>query len=190
MLHPLWDKLRVSEWCSQDLPLCFTPDVHYFLSQSPGYLYLHNEPMIPGDFFFPHWVGEAFRAVRDCQHLLAGDKNSLIAVYTYTYMHTLCILQRVMKTLGLITMSSSTVYHTDSPLKLEQSNFLEVRKHLYQFHLVHPKDGAPSISHTWQALAVFCLNENELNCMFYLCFTGLWNLKGAGSPQILLPCQW
>ena len=51
MLHPLWDKLRVSEWYNQDLPLCFTPDVHYFLSQSPDHLYLHNEPMIPGDFF-------------------------------------------------------------------------------------------------------------------------------------------
>lgn len=113
-----------------------------------------------------------------------------MCIYTYTYMHTLCILRRVMKTLGLITISSSTIYHTDSPLKLEQSNFLEVRKHLYQFHLVHPKDGAPSISHTWQVLAVFCLNGNELNCMFYLCLTVLWNLKGAGSPQILLPCQW
>lgn len=51
MLHPLWDKLRVGEWCSQDPQLSLTPAVHYFLSQSPGRLYLHNEPMTPGGFF-------------------------------------------------------------------------------------------------------------------------------------------
>lgn len=61
--------------------------------------------------------------------------------------------------LGLITTSSSTIYHTASPLKLEQSNFLEVGKHLYQFHRAHPKDGTPSVSHTWQVLAAFCLME-------------------------------
>lgn len=76
-------------------------------------------------------------------------------------------------------MSSSPIYHTDSPLKLEQSNFLEVRKHLYLFHLVHPKDGTPLISHTWQVLAVLCLKGNELNYMFYLCFAVLRNLKGS-----------
>lgn len=70
-------------------------------------------------------------------------------------MHALCILQNVMKMLGLITMSSSTIYHTDSSLKLGQSNFLEVRKHLYQFHLVHPKDGTPSVPHTWQLFIVY-----------------------------------
>ena len=53
MLHPLWDKLRVSEWCSQDSHPHLTPDVQYFLSQSLGHLYLHNEPMTPGGFFPP-----------------------------------------------------------------------------------------------------------------------------------------
>ena len=72
MLHLLWDKLRVSEWCSQDSHLCLTPDVHYLLSQSPGCLHLHNEPMTPGGFFPPlNW-----RSIQSSQRLLASTARS------------------------------------------------------------------------------------------------------------------
>lgn len=61
-----------------------------------------------------------------------------------------------MKTLGLIAVSSITIHHTDSFLQLGQPNFLEVGRHLYQFHLVPPKDGTSSVSPTWQMLTLYC----------------------------------
>lgn len=47
----------------------------------------------------------------------------------------------------------------------------------------------PVVSHTRQVLTVCCLTGNELNYIFYLCLTDLWNLRGAGTPHILLLCQ-
>lgn len=184
-----FDTLRVSQWHGGTQHLCQTLKVHSFLV---NHLVVFTSALTPWlQLFFPWFGWHSRRAVRDHQHLLPGNMNTCVAscVYTCTYMHVLRVLYRIMKTFGFITVSSSTIYHTDSPLRLRQSNFLEFRKHPYLLHLVYPKNGTPSIPSTWQVLTVYCLTGNELNYTFYLCLTVLWNLKEAGTPQILLPCQ-
>lgn len=134
-----FDKLWVGKWHSQDSHLCWTPKV---LTLSPiTWSFLPLEwPCDSHWFFFSSDSDEPVGEQLETISIYYQKINSLVARCTHARICMYFAYCRGLWKCHGLSLSSSTIYHPNSPLKFGQSNFLEVRKHFYQFHPVHPKD--------------------------------------------------